>query len=111
MKFSGQSYCLLSTLFILDSIVPVLSSNPNDPWKAKYQDTADLPFSGFPSFAQLPFAKCLDEPDIKYDVAILGAPFDSLVTYRPGARFGPFGIRAGCKLYLSIIRGYTNYKY
>ena len=32
------------------------------------------------------------------DVAILGIPFDSGVSYRPGARFGPAGIRAGSKL-------------
>jgi agmatinase len=31
-------------------------------------------------------------------VAILGIPFDSGVSYRPGARFGPSGIRAGSKL-------------
>src|SRR5207248_10687129 len=32
------------------------------------------------------------------DVAILGAPFDSGVSYRPGARFGPAAVRAGSKL-------------
>jgi agmatinase len=32
------------------------------------------------------------------DVAVAGVPFDSGVTYRPGARFGPGGIRAGSKL-------------
>ncbi len=31
-------------------------------------------------------------------VAILGVPFDSGVSYRPGARFGPSAIRAGSKL-------------
>lgn len=28
-----------------------------------------------------------------FDIAILGAPFDTAVTYRPGARFGPRAIR------------------
>jgi agmatinase len=31
-------------------------------------------------------------------VALLGVPFDSGVSYRPGARFGPAAIRAGSKL-------------
>lgn len=28
-----------------------------------------------------------------FDIAILGTPFDTAVTYRPGARFGPRAIR------------------
>jgi agmatinase len=31
-------------------------------------------------------------------VAVLGVPFDSGVSYRPGARFGPAAVRAGSKL-------------
>ncbi len=46
------------------------------------------------TFARLPR---LDEVTT-YDVAILGIPFDAGTTYRPGARFGPQGIRAGSKL-------------
>ena len=30
-----------------------------------------------------------------WDVAIVGAPFDIGTSYRPGARFGPIGIRNG----------------
>ncbi|MGA7834052.1 MAG: agmatinase, partial [Acidimicrobiales bacterium] len=33
-----------------------------------------------------------------YDVAIVGVPFDSGVTYRPGARFGPAHIRQSSRL-------------
>jgi len=33
----------------------------------------------------------------KYDIAILGAPFDTATTARPGARFGPRGIRQGSR--------------
>jgi len=32
------------------------------------------------------------------DVGIVGVPFDSGVSYRPGARFGPAHVRAGSKL-------------
>ena len=35
----------------------------------------------------------------KYDVAILGVPFDGGTTYRPGTRFGPQGIRRISALY------------
>src|ERR1044072_3270472 len=37
------------------------------------------------------------------DVVVVGVPFDSAVTYRPGARFGPNAIRQGSRL----IRGYN----
>jgi agmatinase len=36
----------------------------------------------------------LQHPEKEYDIAILGAPFDTAVSYRPGARFGPRAIRA-----------------
>jgi agmatinase len=49
------------------------------------------PFSGLTTFGRLPFATEIDNQEI--DLAILGVPFDSLVTFRPGARFGPNAIR------------------
>jgi len=51
-------------------------------------------FAGPDTFARLPR---LDQVD-RASVAVLGVPFDSGVSYRPGARFGPQGIRAGSKL-------------
>lgn len=42
----------------------------------------------------MPHARCLQHPEIEYDIGILGAPFDTAVSYRPGARFGPRAIRA-----------------
>ncbi|KAJ5344920.1 hypothetical protein N7541_007416 [Penicillium brevicompactum] len=51
-------------------------------------------FSGIASFAHLKPVKCLIEPDEHYDIAVIGAPFDTAVSYRPGARFGPRAIRA-----------------
>lgn len=51
-------------------------------------------FAGPSTFARLPR---IDEVK-RCDVAIVGVPFDSGVTYRPGARFGPAAIRAGSKL-------------
>ncbi|KAJ5585421.1 agmatinase 2 [Penicillium hispanicum] len=51
-------------------------------------------FSGIASFAHLRPVKCLVEPSEHYDIAVIGAPFDTAVSYRPGARFGPRAIRA-----------------
>lgn len=57
-------------------------------------------FGGIATFAHIPYANCYD-PEFfekeKYDIAIVGAPFDSGVSYRPGARFGPNGIRMGSR--------------
>jgi agmatinase len=46
-------------------------------------------FAGSSSFARIPEIDRV--PD--YDVAVLGAPFDSGTSYRPGARFGPMAVR------------------
>jgi agmatinase len=51
-------------------------------------------YAGPTTFARLPE---LDDVG-SAAVAILGIPFDSGVSYRPGARFGPAAIRAGSKL-------------
>ena len=55
-------------------------------------------FAGPATFARLPRR---DEVD-RCDIAIVGVPFDSGVTYRPGARFGPIAVRAASRL----LRGY-----
>jgi agmatinase len=57
-------------------------------------------FLGLTTFANLPHVHCLAAEGVKvaeYDVAILGAPFDTGVTSRPGARYGPMGIRQGSR--------------
>jgi guanidinobutyrase / D-arginase len=46
-------------------------------------------FAGASTFARLPR---IDQVS-RYDVAVLGAPFDGGVSYRPGARFGPASLR------------------
>ncbi len=46
-------------------------------------------FSGIRTFARFPYSRRLDGVDI----AIVGIPFDTGVTYRPGARFGPAAVR------------------
>ncbi|KAI1822346.1 agmatinase [Xylaria intraflava] len=54
----------------------------------------DWGFSGISTFAHLKHVKCLTTPHEIFDIAVIGAPFDTAVTYRPGARFGPRAIRA-----------------
>ena len=51
-------------------------------------------FAGIATFARLPR---LDEVG-RADVAIVGVPFDSGVSYRPGARFGPAHVREASRL-------------
>jgi agmatinase len=58
-------------------------------------DAAVVPrYAGPPTFARLPR---IDEVN-RADVAVLGVPFDSGVSYRPGARFGPGHIRESSRL-------------
>lgn len=51
-------------------------------------------FAGHSTFARLPRLEDVEA----FDVAVVGVPFDSGVTYRPGARFGPSHIRQGSRL-------------
>jgi len=55
------------------------------------EDSLQSPrFTGPSTFARLPLVRTLDE----VDVAIVGVPFDTGVTYRVGGRFGPNAVRA-----------------
>jgi agmatinase len=51
-------------------------------------------YAGIATFARLP--RLEDVP--RADIAVLGVPFDSGVSYRPGARFGPSQIREASRL-------------
>lgn len=70
--------------------------------------TADSIFSGITTFAQLPWVQCLSPKGSSesFDIAFIGAPFDTGTSYRPGARFGPAGIRAGSRR-LRLYGGYN----
>ncbi|PPQ74028.1 hypothetical protein CVT24_012624 [Panaeolus cyanescens] len=69
--------------------------------------TADAIFSGITTFARLPWVQCLTrETHVPFDIAFIGAPFDTGTSYRPGARFGPAGIRAGSRR-LTLYGGYN----
>ncbi|KWX23852.1 agmatinase [Mycolicibacterium wolinskyi] len=51
-------------------------------------------YAGIATFARLPQRHEVEH----YDIAVVGVPFDSGVTYRPGARFGPAAIRQASRL-------------
>ncbi len=51
-------------------------------------------YAGLGTFARLPR---LDEVS-EVDIAVVGVPFDSGVSYRPGARFGPAHVRESSRL-------------
>jgi len=55
-----------------------------------HQFSEDMTYSGVTSFLRRPYRKDLTG----VDVAIMGVPFDLATSNRPGARFGPRGIRA-----------------
>lgn len=58
-------------------------------------DATKIPrYAGLGTFARLP--QIDDVSDV--DLAIMGVPFDSGVSYRPGARFGPTHVRESSRL-------------
>ena len=71
----------------LEGAVNDMTSNPA---RGPVDATMTPRYAGPATFARLPR---IDEV-ARADVAILGVPFDSGVSYRPGARFGPAHIRA-----------------
>jgi agmatinase len=64
-------------------------------------DEAHPAHIGLPTYLQLPLARNAREL-AEADIAILGAPVDMGVVYRPGARFGPRAIRQAS--YLNVSR-------
>ena len=59
----------------------------------------ELPhFAGINTFLKAPYVENVRDVG-RYDAAVIGIPFDSGTTYRPGTRFGPQGIRRISALY------------
>lgn len=95
----------------LDELVkqgtPIGSDSVKSPrWLEKYGPQFDQTFSGPLSFSHLPYHTCLEQEALDYDIAVIGMPFDTAVTYRTGARFGPYAIRSGSRRQMGS-RGYT----
>ncbi|MGB3482333.1 MAG: agmatinase [Mycobacterium sp.] len=75
------------------------TGNESRPIVGAVDPTVQPRYAGWTTFARLP--RLEDVPHA--DVLVVGVPFDSAVTYRPGARFGPNAVRQGSRL----IRGYN----
>jgi agmatinase len=106
MRLISCCYFLISlpSLFAREIVFPPVSPiQPNGQYllSTDKDALADISkYAGLSTYANLPFVHCLSESkeiDEKYDIAILGAPFDTATTARPGARFGPHGIRDGSR--------------
>ncbi|KAK1229782.1 hypothetical protein PQX77_007159, partial [Marasmius sp. AFHP31] len=100
---TGSSYILLAAAATIhvqahDQQPFVQKAVDKDPtWLEKYGPQFDQPFTGPLSFSHLPYTRCLEDETTEFDIAVLGIPFDTGVTYRPGARFGPYAIRSGSR--------------
>jgi len=70
------------------------SEQPQEPVRGPMDASRTPRFAGPPTFALLPRR---DEVT-RCDVAVVGVPFDSGTSYRPGARFGPAAVRQGSRL-------------
>ncbi|CAO3651429.1 unnamed protein product [Cunninghamella blakesleeana] len=97
---------LLSTslLFITSSFsIPLEKRELQHPYNTEFSFEATGAFNGIATFAHLPYERCLENPNQNYDIAVVGIPFDTATSYRPGARFGPAGIREGSRM--SVVAG------
>ena len=81
---------------VYGSQTPLNSATPNI-WLEKYGKQIDQPFSGPLAFSHLGYTRCLEDASAQFNIAVLGMPFDTGTSYRPGARFGPYGIRSGSR--------------
>ncbi|RJE26209.1 agmatinase [Aspergillus sclerotialis] len=94
-----KSATLLQLLMLLGLTIACNHQHDGKEWTKEEIDELEAKwgyewgFEGIGTFAHLNHVKCLTEPMEDFDIAIIGAPFDKAVTYRPGARFGPRAIR------------------
>src|SRR5688500_11562765 len=59
----------------------------------RWGDYGKPDYAGLPTYGGMPYTE--DPAELEgCDVAIVGAPFDDLVSDRPGTRYGPRAIRA-----------------
>lgn len=74
---------ILSTITLLATLA-ALPATVADAWADKYGGFPDPAFAGVATFAHLDHQRCLDQPELPLDLAIIGVPYDSAVTFRPG---------------------------
>ncbi|KAL4764673.1 agmatinase [Aspergillus foveolatus] len=97
--------CILSPALAREITFPPIAAIQSDQFiLGQLEKNIDIvsgsQFSGLTTFAHIPYVNCFIDSEAEstsYDIAILGAPFDTGVTARPGARYGPGGIRLGSR--------------
>lgn len=67
--------------------------DPQERWRQAHGLPDKPDYAGLLTYSGLPYTEAVEELT-GVDVAIVGAPFDDLVSDRPGTRFGPRAIRA-----------------
>ncbi|KAI5453497.1 hypothetical protein NCC49_005972 [Naganishia albida] len=97
---------MILPLVALLASLAALPATVADAWADSYGGFPDPAFAGVATFAHLDHQRCLDNPELPLDLAIIGVPYDSAVTFRPGARFGPYGLRSGSRRQATA-RGYS----
>ncbi|KAH9031856.1 Arginase/deacetylase [Lactarius hengduanensis] len=97
LPFSNAVFLGVVQALLVSAHTQSVLSDSSESWSEKYGSQNDLPFTGPLAFSHLPYHRCLEDASPVFDVAVLGMPFDTSVTYRPGARFGPTGIRVGSR--------------
>ncbi|CAI5760640.1 unnamed protein product [Candida verbasci] len=90
-------------LLILLSVITIAFANID--LQSKWGDL--WPFQGIATFAHLQHFPCLINNKEKFDIGLIGVPFDTAVSYRPGARFGPRAIRDASQRQTSL-RGFNH---
>jgi len=95
-----SSSVVVAREIVFPPLAPLQANNGHAQYRSSFnnekQSLVDLDkFAGLTTFSNLPWVHCLsEEADVeKYDIAFLGAPFDTATTGRPGTRYGPSGIR------------------
>lgn len=96
----------IGTLAAVSSFLSAATASPDGEASLSEIWGEAWPFQGINTFAHLPSHNCLAERDLQYDIALIGVPFDTAVSYRPGARFGPRAIRAASQRQTSL-RGFN----
>lgn len=72
------------SFFAQEDVQQVHSTFSGPTWAEKYGTQFDQSFSGPLSFSHLPYFRCLENEAASFDIAVIGLPFDTAVTYRPG---------------------------
>lgn len=72
-----------------------------DPMMTTFVRESGPCYAGIQTMFKLPYAEDAREV-IQYDVTFMGIPYDIGTSYRPGARFGPAGVRRASQVYSSL---------